>query len=159
MQNAANGVCEPKAQDAATQANVCYAELWRYFEMLKGAVLYAKDLDKLKAFYLGIGGNLTDGIDGEFAAISNADTELIILQAPQKIASQIVIEDPPVVRSATPLKPIFSATSIADVLDKLPGIGGRTVPGSKQWKFRQYFVQDIVDAEGNVIQLWQPEQR
>ncbi|NOD62136.1 MULTISPECIES: hypothetical protein [unclassified Ruegeria] len=125
--------------------------------MLKGAVLYAKDLEKLKAFYLAIGGRLTDGIDGEFAAISNADTELVILQAPQKIAAQIPIEDPPVVRSATPLKPIVCITSIADVLEKLPRVGGRPVLGSKQWKFRQCFVQDIVDAEGNVVQLWQPE--
>lgn len=154
---AAKAPKEPKVQDAATLANVCYAGLWRYFEMLKGAVLYAKDLEKLKAFYLAIGGTLTDGIDGEFAAISNADTELIILQAPQKIASQIAIEDPPVVRSAAPLKPIVCITSIADVLEKLPRIGGRPVPGSKQWKFRQYFVLDIVDAEGNVVQLWQPE--
>ena len=125
--------------------------------MLKAAVLYAKDLEKLKAFYLAIGGNLTDSIDGEFAAISNGETELVILQAPQDIASQIVIEDPPAVRSATPLKPIVGTTSIADVLENLPGIGGRPVPGMKQWKFRQYIVQDIVDAEGNVLQLWQTE--
>lgn len=125
--------------------------------MLKGAVLYAKDLKKLKAFYLAIGGNLTDGVDGEFAAISNTDTELIILQVPEKIASLIAIEDPPVVRSTTPLKPIIGTMSIADVLEKLPESGGRPVPGMKQWKFRQYLVQDIVDAEGNVVQLWQPE--
>ena len=125
--------------------------------MLKGAVLYAKDLEKLKAFYLAIGGELTDGIEGEFAAISNADTELIILQVPQNIASQIAIDDPPVVRSAIPLKAVFSTTSIANVLEKLPEIGGRPVPGMKQWKFRQYLVQDVVDAEGNVVQLWQPE--
>jgi len=127
--------------------------------MLKGAVLYAKNLERLKAFYLAIGGKLTDGAEGEFATISNDVTELIILQAPQNIASQIEIEDPPVVRMVTPLKPILSTSSIGNVLEKLQEIGGRPVPGSKQWKFRQYLVQDIVDAEGNVVQLWQPEKR
>ncbi|WP_171098188.1 MULTISPECIES: hypothetical protein [unclassified Ruegeria] len=157
MSHAAKVLSEPEFTDAATSANVCYARLWRYFAMLKGAVLYAKDLKKLRAFYLAIGGKQTDGIDGEFAAISNADTELIILQVPQTIAPQIVIEDPPVVRSGTPMKPIISTISIADVLEILPEIGGRPVPDMKQWKFRQNLVQDIVDPEGNVVQLWQPE--
>ena len=125
--------------------------------MLKGVVLYAKDLEKLKAFYLAVGGEQTDGVDGEYASFSNADAEFIILQAPQKIASQIVIEDPPVARSTTPLKPILMTSSIGNVLEKLQEIGGGLPPDSKLWKFREYLVQDIVDAEGNVVQLWQPE--
>lgn len=124
--------------------------------MLKGAVLYAKNLDKLTQFYLAIGGQQTDGNEGEFAVIASSETELIILQAPQEIASQIVIESPPAIRGATPLKPILEVSSVDDVLRSLSDFGGRPVPGAKLWKFRQHFVQDIVDPEGNVIQLWQP---
>ncbi|MEM8731507.1 MAG: hypothetical protein AAGF79_16475 [Pseudomonadota bacterium] len=124
--------------------------------MLKGAVLYAKNLEKLTQFYLAIGGKQTDGVAGEFAVMANSDAELILLQTPEGIASQIVIEDPPAMRSATPLKPILNVSSIDDVLAGLSELGGRPVPGSKPWKFRQYLVQDIIDPEGNVIQLWQP---
>lgn len=125
--------------------------------MLKGAVLYAKNLDRLTEFYLAIGGQQTDGTKGEFTVIASSKTDFILLQTPTEIASQIVIEDPPSVRSTTPLKPIFQTPSIDGVLKIISEIGGRPVPGAKPWKFRQYLVQDIVDPEGNVIQLWQSE--
>ena len=123
--------------------------------MLAGAVLYAKDLERLVSFYVGIGGKPTDGAEGEFAAIATSDAELIILQTPEQIASQIVIETPPVVKVATPLKPIVNVKSINDVVQNLPELGGMLVPGSSQWQFRKSLVQDIVDPEGNVVQLWQ----
>ncbi|WP_420334919.1 hypothetical protein [Roseibium sp.] len=125
--------------------------------MLKGAVLYAKNLENLTQFYLQIGGQITDEGKGEFSAISNGGTELIILQTPSEVASQIVIDDPPAIRSATPLKPILETSSIEDVLHDIFKFGGRPVPGAKRWKFRKYLVQDIVDPEGNVVQLWQSE--
>lgn len=125
--------------------------------MLKGAVLYAKSLENLAQFYLHIGGQITDERTGEFSVIANGGTELIILQAPSEIASQIVISDPPAIRSATPLKPILETSSIEDVLHELSKFGGRPVPGAEIWKFRQYLVQDIVDPEGNVVQLWQSQ--
>jgi len=124
--------------------------------MLKGAVLYAKNLDTLTQFYCEIGGKQVDGSEGEFAIIAGSETEFIILQAPMEIASQIVIEDPPAVRAGTPLKPIFQVSSIAEILQTLSEFEARPVPDAKPWKFRQYLVQDIVDPEGNVIQLWQP---
>lgn len=123
--------------------------------MLKGAVLYAKNLEELSSFYIGIGGRQTEVADGEFVAIANSDAELIILQTPEQIASQIVIETPPTVRAATPVKPIVGVTSIDEVLKELPNLGGMIVPGSSRWQFRDYLVQDIVDPEGNVVQLWQ----
>ena len=123
--------------------------------MLKGAVLYAKNLDNLVEFYLLIGGQKIDGVKAEFAVIANSGTELIIIQTPKEIAAQIVIEDPPMVRSETPLKPIFEVSSIADVLKAVTKFGSRPAPGAKPWAFRQYLVQDIIDPEGNVIQLWQ----
>ena len=123
--------------------------------MIKGAVLYAKNLHNLTQFYLGLGGRKTDGDDGEFTVISGAGTEFVILQAPSAIASQIVIEDPPAMRADTPIKPIFEVGSIDDALKSLPEYGARPVPGAVPWTFKQFLVQDIIDPEGNVIQLWQ----
>ena len=123
--------------------------------MLKGAVLYAKNLDTLSRFYIGIGGTQTDGVVGAFVALATSDAELIILQIPMEIASQIEIKTPPTVRSATPVKPIISVESIDDVLQILSELGGMTVPASSPWKYRKHLVQDVVDPKGNVIQLWQ----
>lgn len=125
--------------------------------MLKGAVLYAKEMERLIRFYVAIGGEQTDGSEGEFAVISKLHTELIILQAPKEIASRIAIDNPPLVRTSTPIKPILEVSSIDEALMILPDFGGQLVPGVERWKFRKYLVQDIVDPEGNVLQLWQME--
>lgn len=123
--------------------------------MLKGAVLYAKSLECLTKFYTALGGQLIESSDGEFAIVGHKEAELIILQTPEEIASQIVIERPPIVRSTTPIKPIFQVSSLPSALNTLSDCGGATLPGANQSMFRQHLVQDIVDPEGNVVQLWQ----
>ncbi len=123
--------------------------------MLRGAVLYAKDLENLVAFYSALASDAVEDIENDFATFKASETELIILQTPEHISSQIEIVDPPVVRSATPLKPIISVPSIDLALKAVSESGGAILPGASPWKFRDNLVQDIVDPEGNVVQLWQ----
>ena len=123
--------------------------------MLHGSVLYAKNLELLTKFYVGIGGQRVDGSEGEYSIVAGPETELIILQAPPEIASEIVIASPPRPRSATPFKPIFTVSSIDAALKAVSGLGGTTLPGAQSWNFRQHLVHDTVDPEGNIIQLWQ----
>ncbi|MEO9824435.1 MAG: hypothetical protein ABJF50_08475 [Paracoccaceae bacterium] len=122
--------------------------------MLVGAVLYAKDLSTLVAFYVALGGEVVDGEEGAFSTLRTDKTDLIVLQAPKHVADAIQIETPPKLRSATPIKPIFKVACIDSVLEMLPQIGGMVLPGAAQWAFKEHTVQDIVDPEGNVIQLW-----
>lgn len=124
--------------------------------MLSGAVLYAKDLEPLAAFYVALGGALVDMEEGEFAVIGHPDNALTIVQAPEKIASQIVLEKPPVPRSETPFKPVVSVHSLEEATRALAAHGGRTHPDSMQWTFRNSLIQDIIDPEGNIVQLRQP---
>lgn len=124
--------------------------------MLRGAVLYAKDFKKLVAFYSTLGGDISADVDSDFAIFKALETELIILQTPEHVSSQIEIADPPVVRSGTPLKPIISVASMDLALKAVSESGGAILPGASPWKFRDNLVLDIVDPEGNVVQLWQP---
>ncbi len=124
--------------------------------MLRGAVLYAKDLNDLTEFYTVLGGEVVEASEGEFAVLSYGETELTIVQAPERIASQIVIKKPPVARSETPLKPVFQVSSLEVSLNALTNCGGITPSGALQWTFRSNTIQDIVDPEGNVIQLCEP---
>ena len=124
--------------------------------MLSGAVLYAKDLDQLTKFYVALGGQIVDREDGEFSIIGGHETELTIVQAPPHIAAGIVIEEPPVPRSETPLKPVIHVRSLKDAAQALSACGGRIQPGSGQWVFRNMLIQDVVDPEGNIAQLRQP---
>lgn len=123
--------------------------------MLKGAVLYAKNLEDLVAFYVGLGGQILDQRPGEYGIIGYEDGELSIVQSPDRIASQIVVDQPPTPRAMNPLKPVFSVSSLNDCLNAISLNGGLTLPGSNTWEFRGNRIQDVVDPEGNIIQLQQ----
>ncbi len=124
--------------------------------MLRGAVLYAKNLERLVAFYAALGNDVVVERESDFAIIQAHDnTELIILQTPEHVSAQIEITNPPVVRSETPLKLIFTVSSIEQALESVFKRGGALLAEASQWKFRSDLVQDIVDPEGNVVQLWQ----
>lgn len=123
--------------------------------MLKGAVLYVKDLDRLARFYAALGGGILDQSEGEFAILRSGEAELIIVQAPTHVAARIVVEDPPVARSETPIKPVIGVPSLAAALAAVAEFGG--AQGAEPWRFRGHLIQDIIDPEGNIIQLHQPD--
>ena len=124
--------------------------------MLKGAVLYVKNLENMVAFFSALGGDVSHSEPGEFATLTSSGTELILLQVPEHIAAAIEITAPPAIRSGTPIKPILLVASIPEALEVLPKTGGMKVPEANIWEFQGHLIQDIVDPEGNVIQLWQP---
>ncbi len=126
--------------------------------MIQGAVLYAKELDRLVTFYSMLGGNVVDAQPGEYAVLQGSNTELSIVQSPKHIASEIQITTPPAVRTNTALKLMFLVPSINQALASALQLGGITEPDAKRWEFRGHLIQDAVDPEGNVYQLCQPNQ-
>ena len=122
--------------------------------MTRAAVVYAKDLDRMVAFYTALGLSLDETAHGEYAIlIGGAESELSIVQIPERIASQIRLSDPPQARESTPIKLVFFVPSIDATLAAASLLGGRVNEGSKRWQFRGHAVQDAVDPEGNVYQL------
>jgi predicted enzyme related to lactoylglutathione lyase len=122
--------------------------------MTHAAVVYAKDLDRMVAFYTALGFSVDECARGDYAVlIGNANSELSILQIPERIASQIQVSDPPQARESTPIKLVFLVASIDATLAAANLLGGRVKEGSKRWQFRGHAVQDAVDPEGNVYQL------
>jgi len=126
--------------------------------MAIGAVLYAKDLNRLVDFYQRLNLELVEIEDGDYAVLESikaAGAALTLVQAPAQIADNIEISSPPRVRASTPLKLTLLVDSIDSLLggiDELGGIGNATI---KRWGFRNHDHHDIVDPEGNVIQLKQ----
>jgi predicted enzyme related to lactoylglutathione lyase len=122
--------------------------------MTHAAVLYAKDLDRMVAFYTVLGLTVDEFARGDYAVlIGGAELELSIVQIPQHIADQITLSEPPHVRDSTPIKLVFFVTSIDETLATASVLGGRVKDGAKAWQFRGHTVQDAVDPEGNVYQL------
>jgi predicted enzyme related to lactoylglutathione lyase len=120
--------------------------------MLMGAVIYAKDMNALVPFYLALGFQVVQA-DDSFTQLSTANSELTLIQAPQEIAANITLSAPAAARSETPVKLVFLVASIERTADEINRTGGRVDRGQHRWDFGEYFVQDAVDPEGNIIQL------
>lgn len=126
--------------------------------MAQGAVIYAKDLDRLTQFYRNLELELIEQEDGDYVVMQsshNPQAQLTIVQTPPAIAAQIDIKSPPKVRTETPIKLTFITPSIDATLARLEGLGGIGNAEVKRWLFRDYTHHDIVDPEGNVVQLKQ----
>lgn len=120
--------------------------------MTAAAVIYAKDLERLVAFYAALGLEV-DEIESDFAVLLGAGLELSIVQIPGPIAAQIAISTPPQARTKTPIKLAILVPSIDKSIEATQAFGGRIKEDAKRWQFRGHALQDAVDPEGNVYQL------
>lgn len=77
--------------------------------------------------------------------------ELLIHSIPSRIAKSIVIQTPPIPREESAMKPVFDVQSLSYALEQVSILGGlvtdRTFTMDGQTR------RDIVDPEGNVVQL------
>lgn len=121
--------------------------------MIQGAVIYAKELKRLVTFYSALKFEIKEMKQEEYAVLTCASSELNIVKIPKHIAANIDIANPPKIRSETPIKLCFLVRSIVDTLTAVISIGGLTK--GEQWEFRGRLIQDVVDPEGNVLQLMQ----
>lgn len=122
-------------------------------------IIYAHNLQRLSKFYeqaldLKVAEN-----DKDFHRLLPKSSnlfpgELTLLQIPEHIASNIIISDPPEVRAATPIKPVFSQSApMADVRKSVLKANGQFNPADTEWNFHENRVCDGVDPEGNVFQV------
>jgi len=121
-----------------------------------GAVLYAKNVDRLVQFYalvagLGIGRTAKD-----HAVLECQSFQLVVVQIPKHIADPIDITEPPMRREQTPIKLVFPIESIANARDVVPALGGSLNAMEHEWEFEGHRVCDGHDPEGNVFQLRAP---
>lgn len=120
--------------------------------MLIGAVVYAKELNRLVPFYVGLGFSPEEG-DGSFQTLVKDQTELTVVQAPENIAAEIEMANPAMARVNTPLKLVFVVESIEASAARINELGGRVDRGQARWEMGNYYVQDAVDPEGNILQM------
>jgi predicted enzyme related to lactoylglutathione lyase len=122
---------------------------------LIGAVLYAKDLDRLVEFYSSVAGIEPQAIEKGFAVIGSRPSQFVILRIPKRIAYTIDIATPPEPREDTPLKLVFGVEDIAHARERAAELGGAMNSVEREWEFEGAKVCDDHDPEGNVFQLRQ----
>src|SRR5262249_34943479 len=77
-----------------------------------GAVLYAKDLAAISAFYAEVAGLRRASVHSDHVVLAVEGFELVVLAAPARIAKTIEIADPPERREGNPIKLVFRVTDI-----------------------------------------------
>jgi len=117
------------------------------------AVIYAKDVSRLSAFYEGVAGLAIMHAEAGYASLESASLQLFIVAMNPDIASRVQIARPPVPRENTALKFIFPVVDIAAARQLATEAGGMLKPASAEWEFNGYRHCDGHDPEGNVFQL------
>lgn len=121
--------------------------------MPAAAVVYAKDLDRVSAYYEAVAGLAPGTRDATYAVLTGDGFRLIVVALPHWLARDIVISDPPARREDTPIKLVIPVVSLAAARDRAPAYGGVVDPPDREWVFDGSRVCDGHDPEGNVVQL------
>jgi predicted enzyme related to lactoylglutathione lyase len=118
-----------------------------------GALLYAKDVARLRAFYSDVAGLALTHEEVDHAVLESSTFQLVIHAIPADIAATISISTPPERRADVPVKLVFPVASIDAARGAAGRLGGELNPDERVWKYQGCRICDGHDPEGNVVQF------
>ncbi|MBV8624147.1 MAG: hypothetical protein JO174_11740 [Herbaspirillum sp.] len=118
-----------------------------------GAVLFAKDVARLAAFYAQVLAVVPKHAHPEKVVIEAADFLLVIHAAPPAVSAGIEITTPPVLRENVPAKLFLPVRSLAQARLSTERLGGGMKPEAAAWDGPGFRACDGFDPEGNVVQF------
>ena len=118
-----------------------------------GAVLFAKDLPRVAAFYRDLVGMTQTVTENRLIVLESDTYQLVIHGIPKNIANRIDITTPPLRRVDMPTKLVFPVTSLAAARTAAGALGGEVDAVSAQFSARSFIACDGFDPEGNVVQF------
>lgn len=116
-----------------------------------GALIYAKDLDRLSGFYQSVLGMTVLTSDDTHHVIENADAQLIIHAIPVHIAETFTISVPPEPREEAAIKLFFTVSSLS-ATEAIVERGGGLMLG-QTYDVGDMVVRNGCDVEGNIFHL------
>lgn len=116
-----------------------------------GALIYAKDLSRLSAFYQELLGMTVRHADADYHVLASPDTQLIVHAIPPAIAATFEITIPPALREDAAIKLFFTVTSLAAARARARALGGDVF--EEEWEGPGFRVRNAHDPEGNILQL------
>lgn len=119
---------------------------------LRGAILYVKDLDRMKRFYGEMLGSLpTNHLwTDTWANFETGGARFSLHAIPAEITKNIEIASPPAPREEEPVKLIFEVTDVESERARLESLGIRVL--RRPWQ-KPGEACDAIDPEGNVFQI------
>jgi predicted enzyme related to lactoylglutathione lyase len=119
------------------------------------AVVYAKDLERVVAFYAGVLALPVVAEEaGEFTTLGDDGMELSVVAMPRAIADAITIDSPPRRREDAAVKVSYEVADLVAARRAAGALGG--VLDEREWTWRGTVHCDGHDPEGNVFQLREP---
>ena len=122
------------------------------YESRTGAVLFAKNLDRVAAFYSAVLGLTEANRADDHVVLESPGFQLVVHRIPGGAAAAGEIT-PPARRAAAAFKPVFFVPSLSHLRTVAETNGGIMEPAAQEWSFNGVTVCDGVDPEGNVIQF------
>ena len=115
---------------------------------LHSVLLFVKDLPCMSAFYgCSLGMVEVEGTSSDtYVEFQAGNARLALHAIPPEIALQLEIASPPQPREDTPVKVVFSVEDLQAECERLKSLG---VP----YRLRPWGAADVIDPEGNIIQL------
>ena len=117
-------------------------------------MIFAVNVKAMTDFYQAVAGFSADPRPGDSKKdirLGKGGKELLIHSIPPRIAKTIVIETPPLAREDSAMKPIFDVESLSSALEQVTQRGGLVT--DRTFTLDGLTLHDIVDPEGNVVQL------
>jgi predicted enzyme related to lactoylglutathione lyase len=116
-----------------------------------GALIYAKDLERLSHFYQTLLSMQLLSADAEHHVIESADIQLIIHAIPPHIAATFEIATPPVPREEQAIKLFFTVPSLSSAAALAASLGGSLF--GQEYAGPGFKLRNGYDPEGNIFQV------
>ena len=116
-----------------------------------GLFIYAKDLERLTAFYQSLLGMTPLAGEEGVRVLQSADMQLVLHAIPPTIAATFTISSPPEKREEAALKFFFTVPSLAEA-ERVAAVSGGEVFGPT-WDGPDFRMRNGCDPEGNIFQL------
>ena len=118
-----------------------------------GAVVYAKDVDRISRFYTELVGLPIVHHEPGYALLESANFQLAVVAMAPAVAARVSIASPPERRENTAIKLCFAVPSLAAARETAARLGGELNGPEREWAFQGTTVCDGHDPEGNVVQV------
>ena len=118
-----------------------------------GLFLYAKDLDRIVAFYESILGMSRLHAADDMVVLQSQGVQLVVHRIPEHIAAEIEIASPPIPREDAAMKFFFTVPSIDGIRQAATDLGGMVL--DKIYQGPGFHVCNACDPEGNIFQVRQ----
>ena len=116
-----------------------------------GLFVYAKDVERLTAFYAELLGMVRAHATPQMSVLRSPDLQLVVHAMPSERAAQVSIATPPVPRDDAAIKFFHTVPSLAQARETAAASGGAVWP--EEYRGPGFTVCNAVDPEGNIFQV------